>query len=51
MRKAGWTGRSDDWRKVTNLKVVRYQGKKATLTYEEWLSWRRWTEESDQDLT
>lgn len=44
MRKAGWSGRKEDWRKVADLKVVRYQGKKVTMGYEEWITWRRWAE-------
>lgn len=45
MRKAGWTGRKDDWRKVSDLRVVRYQGKKVTMGYEEWKAWRQWAEQ------
>ena len=44
MRKAGWTGRKDDWRRVADLRVVRYQGKKVTMRYDEWSSWRWWAE-------
>ncbi|KAJ4990799.1 ammecr1 family protein [Stagonosporopsis vannaccii] len=44
MRKAGWSGRKDDWEKV-GLKVIRYQGKKAALGYEEWKAWRDWVDE------
>lgn len=47
MRKAGWTGRKDDWRKVADLRVIRYQGKKVAMKYEEWMSWRRWAEKMD----
>ncbi len=46
MRKAGWAGRKDEWRKVADLRVVRYQGKKVSLKYDEWMSWRRWAEKS-----
>lgn len=42
MHKAGWRGRDDDWRKVADLKVVRYQGSKATTNYTEWKSWKDW---------
>lgn len=42
MRKAGWVGRSRDWRHVKGLTVVRYQGKKTSLGYEEWKVWRDW---------
>jgi uncharacterized protein (TIGR00296 family) len=48
MRKAGWSGRKDDWQKV-GLKVVRYQGKKVSLGYEEWKEWRDWVEEEGAD--
>ena len=45
VRKAGWSGRKDDWRKLTDLKVVRYQGKKVTVTYKEWEEWWAWVQE------
>ncbi|KAL9085980.1 MAG: hypothetical protein Q9165_007342 [Trypethelium subeluteriae] len=45
MRKAGWTGRKDDWTKVDSLQVIRYQGKKEQLGYREWRDWRDWVEE------
>lgn len=48
MRKAGWSGRKDDWRKV-ELSVVRYQGKKIALEYGEWKEWRQWVEEEMAD--
>ncbi|KAF8541941.1 AMMECR1 domain-containing protein [Trichophaea hybrida] len=32
MRKAGWTGKRDEWRKVA-LRVTRYRGSKATVSY------------------
>jgi AMMECR1 domain-containing protein len=35
MRKAGWTGRKEEWEKV-KLNVVRYKGTKATVSYEEY---------------
>lgn len=44
MRKAGWSGRRDDWRKV-DLNVITYEGSKATLAYAEWKEWRDWVEE------
>lgn len=43
MRKAGWVGPRDKWRDV-DLKVVRYQGKKESLDYEEYKKWRDWME-------
>ncbi|KAF2661633.1 hypothetical protein K491DRAFT_619298 [Lophiostoma macrostomum CBS 122681] len=45
MRKAGWSGRKDDWRKV-ELHVVRYQGKQVRLRYPEWREWRDWVAEA-----
>lgn len=48
MRKAGWNGRKDDWKKV-DLSVVRYQGKKVALGYAEWKEWRAWVEEELAD--
>lgn len=44
MRKAGWSGRKDDWRKV-DLNVITYEGSRATLSYGEWKEWRDWVEE------
>ncbi|CAK7568237.1 MAG: hypothetical protein SEPTF4163_006222 [Sporothrix epigloea] len=41
MRKAGWTGRRDTWRKV-NLRIVRYQGRKKSLSYRKYMAWRTW---------
>lgn len=43
MRKAGWSGKKDEWRKV-ELSVVRYQGLKVALGFEEWKAWREWVE-------
>ncbi|KAF1977202.1 hypothetical protein BU23DRAFT_551120 [Bimuria novae-zelandiae CBS 107.79] len=43
MRKAGWNGRKDEWRKV-ELSVVRYQGQQVRLGYREWSEWREWVE-------
>ncbi|CAO2656343.1 Nn.00g051460.m01.CDS01 [Neocucurbitaria sp. VM-36] len=48
MRKAGWGGRKDDWRKV-ELNVVRYQGKKVALEYGDWKEWRDWVDEEMAD--
>ena len=44
MRKAGWNGRKEEWRKVGELKVVRYQGRKESMSYEEWLAWKQWAD-------
>jgi len=43
MRKAGWAGRKDRWRDV-DLKVVRYQGRKESLEYDEYKRWRDWAD-------
>lgn len=48
MRKAGWSGRRDEWRKV-ELIVVRYQGKKVALGFGEWREWREWVDEEMAD--
>ncbi|KAL8967586.1 MAG: hypothetical protein Q9183_002845 [Haloplaca sp. 2 TL-2023] len=42
MRKAGWTGRSRDWRSVADLRAVRYEGKGADCTWHTWRTWRDW---------
>lgn len=42
MRKAGWVGRSADWRKVQDLRIVKYQGKKSPVSYREFREWRKW---------
>ncbi|KAF2144537.1 uncharacterized protein K452DRAFT_266442 [Aplosporella prunicola CBS 121167] len=43
MRKAGWSGRRDDWRKI-DLSVVTYEGAKETMRFQEWRVWRDWVE-------
>ena len=45
MRKAGWSGRLNDWKKVTDLKVVRYEGMKAHVGYSAWREWRTWLDQ------
>lgn len=47
MRKAGWNGRRDEWRKVGDLTVVRYQGRKVAMSYRQWRDWRDWVDESN----
>ncbi|KAF2641470.1 AMMECR1-domain-containing protein [Massarina eburnea CBS 473.64] len=44
MRKAGWSGRSSEW-KTVDLNVVRYQGRQVKLGYDEWKEWREWVGE------
>lgn len=41
VRKAGWAGGRSAW-KALNLKVTRYQGRKASLDYPEFKKWREW---------
>ncbi|KAF9731494.1 hypothetical protein PMIN06_000399 [Paraphaeosphaeria minitans] len=48
MRKAGWNGRKDEWRKV-ELDVVRYQGRQMRLGQREWEEWRKWAEENVEE--
>jgi uncharacterized protein (TIGR00296 family) len=43
MRKAGWSGRKD-WRELAELRVVRYQGRKESVEYEEFNRWREWVD-------
>ena len=47
VRKAGWTGRRG-WREVGDLKVVRYQGRKESVEYEEFKKFREWIERRDK---
>lgn len=44
MRKAGWRGRSADWKSV-ELGVTRYQGRKVGISWGEWKEWRDWVDE------
>jgi uncharacterized protein (TIGR00296 family) len=48
MRKAGWSGKKDEW-KMVDLKVVRYQGKKVSLGYREWKEFHNWADEELAD--
>ncbi|KAG5926028.1 hypothetical protein E4U53_003173, partial [Claviceps sorghi] len=41
IRKAGWMGGRTRW-KALELKVTRYQGRKASLNYPEFKKWRDW---------
>jgi len=49
MRKAGWSGRRDEWRRVAELTVIRYQGRRSSLSYDEWREWRDWVEETGRE--
>jgi uncharacterized protein (TIGR00296 family) len=44
MRKAGWAGKKEKWAEVSDLKVVRYQGKRETVEYEEYRRWKDWVD-------
>lgn len=44
MRKAGWNGRKDEWRRVSDLQLVRYKGGKASMDYAGWRLWRDWAD-------
>ncbi|KAK3079983.1 hypothetical protein LTS18_003440 [Coniosporium uncinatum] len=46
MRKAGWSGRKEDWRRVGGMEVVRYRGEREELGWEVWRRWRGWVEET-----
>ncbi|KAF2851203.1 hypothetical protein T440DRAFT_467935 [Plenodomus tracheiphilus IPT5] len=48
MRKAGWRGKSADWKSV-ELGVTRYQGRKVGLSFGEWKEWRDWVDEDLDD--
>ncbi|KAK4178508.1 AMMECR1 domain-containing protein [Triangularia setosa] len=48
MRKAGWSGRGEAWERV-DLKVVRYQGKKEKLEWDEYKQWRDWVEKEGRE--
>ena len=51
MRKAGWSGRSREWRDVFEKgkgSVVRYEGEKASLAWEEWAEWRDWVADLEE---
>lgn len=45
MKKAGWTGRSHEWKKISDLRCIRYEGKRASIGYREWKGWREWAYE------
>lgn len=49
MRKAGWSGRTSDWRKVIDMKCTRYEGKKADIDYPTFQLWREWVDKTKQD--
>ena len=42
MRKGGWAGRSDKWKEVKDLQVVRYQGKAKSVEYKLFAEWSEW---------
>lgn len=48
MRKAGWGGRREKWREVGQLTVVRYQGRKESVSWKEYNEWRNWVKILDE---
>lgn len=48
MRKAGWTGRRDDWKKI-KLSITRYQGSRATVSWDEYQQLLALDGKEDQD--
>ena len=44
MRKAGWGGRTEKWREVGDMKVVRFQGAAESVGWEEYKLWKEWVE-------
>ncbi|KAH9223082.1 AMMECR1 domain-containing protein [Leptodontidium sp. 2 PMI_412] len=49
MRKAGWTGRRDKWREVTDFKGTRFQGKAESLEWDEYWKWRQWVTKVEKE--
>ncbi|KAK0124006.1 hypothetical protein ONS95_008995 [Cadophora gregata] len=49
MRKAGWTGRRDKWREVSDFRATRFQGKAESLKWEEYNKWKKWVEIIDKE--
>lgn len=49
MRKAGWTGRSRDWRNVSDLRAVRYEGKGEGCGWNTWREWRAWVDQQFEE--
>jgi uncharacterized protein (TIGR00296 family) len=49
MRKAGWNGRSGEWRGVKELRVIRYQGYREAMDYKVWREWREWVVETGRE--
>ncbi|KAI4204287.1 MAG: hypothetical protein LQ350_001267 [Teloschistes chrysophthalmus] len=44
MRKAGWTGRSREWRTIGDLRAIRYEGEGADCRWNIWREWRDWVD-------
>jgi len=44
MRKAGWSGRRAEWRKVSDLKVIRYKGTKSSVEWGDYKKLMEWRE-------
>ena len=43
VKKAGWKGRTEAWKRIPNLQLTRYQGKKYRATYQHFRDWKEWT--------
>ncbi|TEY53402.1 hypothetical protein BOTCAL_0248g00070 [Botryotinia calthae] len=50
MRKAGWGGKREKWREVSQLHVVRYQGRKESVSWKEYNEWRTWVQKTDNKV-
>ncbi|KAL8645795.1 MAG: hypothetical protein Q9210_006511 [Variospora velana] len=48
MRKAGWTGRSRDWRNVADMRAIRYEGKGEGCGWSTWREWRAWIDQESE---
>jgi AMMECR1 domain-containing protein len=48
MRKAGWTGRRDDWKKV-DLRITRYQGSKESALWEDYKELMEYLDAEDDE--
>ncbi|KAI4285046.1 MAG: hypothetical protein L6R35_004747 [Caloplaca aegaea] len=49
MRKAGWTGRSRDWRNVADMRAIRYEGKGEGCGWSIWREWRAWIDQDSEN--
>ncbi|KAI9052600.1 hypothetical protein LZ554_003943 [Drepanopeziza brunnea f. sp. 'monogermtubi'] len=47
MRKAGWNGRAEKWKDVSDFNTVRFQGKAESLGFAEFKRWRDWVRKGE----